>query len=128
MSPRVQRRSPLPGVARHRRQCDPFSPFRRRRALSGGVDSSVAATLVARAIGGRLTCVFVNNGLLREGEAETVQEVFGRHFGMNLVYVDATESFLRRLAGVTDPEQKRKTMRGTIVRWKAGIPRIGAVE
>jgi GMP synthase (glutamine-hydrolysing) len=76
-------------------------------ALSGGVDSSVAAALIHRAIGDQLTPVFVNTGLLREGEAETVREVFGRHFKMNLVYVDATERFLTRLAGVTDPEQKR---------------------
>ena len=85
-------------------------------ALSGGVDSSVAAALIHRAIGDQLTPVFVNNGLLREGEAETVQEVFGRHFGMNLVYVDATESFLRRLAGVSDPEQKRRIIGDEFIR------------
>jgi len=76
-------------------------------ALSGGVDSSVAAALIHRAIGDQLTPVFVNTGLLRAGEAETVREIFGRHFKMNLVYVDATDRFLTRLAGVTDPEQKR---------------------
>jgi GMP synthase (glutamine-hydrolysing) len=85
-------------------------------ALSGGVDSSVAAALIHRAIGDQLTPVFVNNGLLREGEPETVREVFGRHFGMNLVYVDATENFLRRLAGVTDPEQKRKIIGDEFIR------------
>ncbi len=85
-------------------------------ALSGGVDSSVAAALIHRAIGDQLTPVFVNNGLLREGEAETVREVFGRHFGMQLVYVDATERFLTRLAGVTDPEQKRKIIGDEFVR------------
>ncbi|HYI14003.1 MAG TPA: glutamine-hydrolyzing GMP synthase, partial [Thermomicrobiales bacterium] len=84
--------------------------------LSGGVDSSVAAALIHRAIGDQLTPVFVNNGLLREGEAGTVQEVFGRHFGMNLVYVDATESFLRRLTGVSDPEQKRKIIGDEFIR------------
>ena len=84
--------------------------------LSGGVDSSVAAALLHRAIGDRLTPVFVNNGLLRQGEAELVQEVFARHFGMNLVYVDATQRFLTRLAGVTDPEEKRKTIGDEFVR------------
>jgi GMP synthase (glutamine-hydrolysing) len=76
-------------------------------ALSGGVDSSVAAALIHEAIGAQLTPVFVNTGLLREGEADTVQDVFERHFKMNLVYVDATERFMTRLAGVTDPEKKR---------------------
>ncbi len=76
-------------------------------ALSGGVDSSVAAALIHQAIGQQLTPVFVNTGLLREGEAETVQDVFERHFKMNLVYVDATERFMKRLDGVTDPEKKR---------------------
>jgi GMP synthase (glutamine-hydrolysing) len=85
-------------------------------ALSGGVDSSVAAALIHRAIGDRLTPVFVNNGLLREGEAEMVQEVFGRHFGMNLVYVDATDRFLGRLRSVTDPEEKRKTIGDEFIR------------
>ena len=85
-------------------------------ALSGGVDSSVAAALIHRAIGDQLTPVFVNNGLLREGEAATVREVFGRHFGMQLVYVDATERFLTRLAGVADPEQKRKIIGDEFVR------------
>ena len=76
--------------------------------LSGGVDSSVAAALIHRAIGDQLTPVFVDNGLLRLGEAELVREVFGRNFGMHLVFVDASERFLGRLAGVTDPEEKRK--------------------
>ena len=82
--------------------------------LSGGVDSSVAAALIHRAIGDQLTPVFVNNGLLRLGEAELVQEVFSRAFGMKLVYVDATDRFLGRLAGVTDPEEKRKIIGGRI--------------
>ena len=76
--------------------------------LSGGVDSSVAAVLIHRAIGDQLTCVFVNNGLLRKGEAELVQKVFRGNFHINLVYVDAEKRFLDALKGVTDPEQKRK--------------------
>ncbi len=77
-------------------------------ALSGGVDSSVAALLVHRAIGDRLHCIFVDNGVLREGERKQVEEVFGRMFHLPLVTVDAADRFLDRLAGVTDPEQKRK--------------------
>jgi len=77
-------------------------------ALSGGVDSAVTAALIHRAIGDQLTPVFVDTGLLREGEPETVREVFGRHFHMNLVSIDASERFLNRLRGVIDPEQKRK--------------------
>jgi GMP synthase (glutamine-hydrolysing) len=77
-------------------------------ALSGGVDSSVAATLVARAIGGRLTCVFVNNGLLRKNEFQKVQATLRDRLGLSLVAVDASQRFLSRLAGVTDPEKKRR--------------------
>ncbi len=77
-------------------------------ALSGGVDSSVAASLVHRAIGSRLTCVFVNNGLLRKNEFEKVQHTLRDHLGLNLRAVDASQTFLDALAGVTDPEQKRK--------------------
>lgn len=76
--------------------------------LSGGVDSSVVAVLIHKAIGDQLTCVFVNNGLLRKGEAEKVVNLFSKHFKINLKYVDATDRFLDKLAGVTDPEQKRK--------------------
>jgi GMP synthase (glutamine-hydrolysing) len=76
-------------------------------ALSGGVDSTVTAMLVHRAVGSRLTCVFVNNGLLRKGEAEEVLHLFRNHH-LNLVYVDATQDFLDLLNGVTDPEEKRK--------------------
>jgi GMP synthase (glutamine-hydrolysing) len=76
--------------------------------LSGGVDSSVAAALIHRAIGDQLTCIFVNNGLLRAREAEVVQEVFGRNFALRLQYEDATKLFLQKLKGVTDPEKKRK--------------------
>lgn len=77
-------------------------------ALSGGVDSSVAAVLVHRAIGERLTCVFVNNGVLRKDEFRKVQENLRDKLGLNLIGVDASERFLSHLAGVTDPEQKRK--------------------
>jgi GMP synthase (glutamine-hydrolysing) len=77
-------------------------------ALSGGVDSSVAALLVHRAIGEQLTCVFVDTGLLRAGEAEQVEDTFARHFRVPLVHVKAADRFLARLARVTDPEDKRK--------------------
>jgi GMP synthase (glutamine-hydrolysing) len=76
--------------------------------LSGGVDSTVAAALVHEAIGDRQTCVFVNNGLLREGEFETTCELFGRKMSLNVVGVDATEQFLSALKGVVDPEEKRR--------------------
>jgi GMP synthase (glutamine-hydrolysing) len=85
-------------------------------ALSGGVDSSVAALLVHRAIGSRLTCVFVDTGLLRHGEAEQVEETFRRDFKVNLVHVKAADRFLERLAGVTDPEAKRKAIGGEFIR------------
>lgn len=78
--------------------------------LSGGVDSSVTAALIHRAVGEQLTCVFVNNGLLRKGEPEMVQRVFRDNFHVNLVYVDAEERFLRALAGISEPETKRKTI------------------
>jgi GMP synthase (glutamine-hydrolysing) len=77
-------------------------------ALSGGVDSSVVAILIHKAIGDQLHCIFVNNGLLRKGEAERVQNLFTRHFRINLDYVDASERFLGKLTGISDPEQKRK--------------------
>jgi GMP synthase (glutamine-hydrolysing) len=76
--------------------------------LSGGVDSSVVAALLHKAIGDQLTCIFVNNGLLRAREEELVQRVFGENFHVRLKYVDATDRFLDKLRGVTDPEQKRK--------------------
>ena len=77
-------------------------------ALSGGVDSSVCAALLIRAIGDNLTCVHVNHGLLRKGESEQVIKVFKEQLGANLIYVDAVDEFLDALAGVEDPEQKRK--------------------
>ena len=76
--------------------------------LSGGVDSSVAAALIHRAIGDQLTCVFVDHGLLRLNEAENVMQMFARNLGVNVIHVDASADFMAKLAGVTDPEQKRK--------------------
>lgn len=77
-------------------------------ALSGGVDSSVVAVLIHKAIGDQLTCMFIDHGLLRKNEAESVMETFGRQFQMNLIKIDAQERFLSKLKGVSDPEQKRK--------------------
>ena len=85
-------------------------------ALSGGVDSAVTAGLLNQAIGERLTCIFVNNGLLRRGEAEAVQDTFKAGMGLNLMYVDASERFLARLRHVTDPEQKRKNIGEEFIR------------
>jgi GMP synthase (glutamine-hydrolysing) len=85
-------------------------------ALSGGVDSSVAALLVHRAIGEQLACVFVDTGLLRAGEAEQVEDTFARHFRVPLVHVKAADRFLARLAGVTDPEVKRKRIGEEFIR------------
>jgi GMP synthase (glutamine-hydrolysing) len=85
-------------------------------ALSGGVDSSVAALLVHRAIGDQLTCVFVDHGLNREGEPEQVEETFARHFRVPLVHVKAQDRFLARLAGVRDPEVKRKAIGEEFIR------------
>ncbi len=76
--------------------------------LSGGVDSSVAAALIHRAIGDQLTCVFVDHGLLRLNEGQMVMDMFARNLGVNVIHVDATDDFMGKLAGVTDPEQKRK--------------------
>jgi len=84
--------------------------------LSGGVDSGVAAALLHKAIGAQLTCVFVDNGLLRAGEREQVEETFSRALGLKLVVVDAADRFLGRLAGVTDPEEKRKRIGTEFVR------------
>lgn len=85
-------------------------------ALSGGVDSSVAAALVHKAIGNQLTCVFVDHGLLRHREAEEVIETFGGHFDMRLIHVDAADRFLAALAGVEDPERKRMIIGETFIR------------
>ena len=97
--------------------------------LSGGVDSSVAAALIHKAIGDQLTCIFVNNGLLRAREAEVVQEVFGRNFKVKLQYEDATALFLRKLKGVTDPEKKRKAIGKTFIDvFQAATKRAGKAK
>ena len=85
-------------------------------ALSGGVDSSVVAALLIKAVGKQLTCVHVNHGLLRKGEPEQVIEVFQNQMDANLVYVDAVDRFLDKLAGVADPEKKRKIIGGEFIR------------
>ena len=83
--------------------------------LSGGVDSSVAAALIHKAIGTQLTCVFVDHGLLRLNEAEQVMETFSRHLGVKVIHVDASDAFMGKLAGVSDPEAKRKIIGGEFV-------------
>ena len=85
-------------------------------ALSGGVDSSVVAALLIKAVGKQLTCVHVNHGLLRKGEPEQVVEVFRHQMDANLVYVDAVDRFLDKLAGVTEPEKKRKIIGAEFIR------------
>lgn len=84
--------------------------------LSGGVDSSVAAVLINKAIGRELTCIFINNGLLRKGEAERVKKTFQKYFHINLRYVNAESRFLKALKGVTDPEKKRKIIGREFIR------------
>jgi len=97
--------------------------------LSGGVDSSVAAVLTHRAIGDALTCIFVDHGLLRNGEACEVQKVFQGHFHMNLVVVDARDRFLGRLAGTRDPEAKRKIIGEEFIRvFEEEARRLGQVR
>ncbi len=96
-------------------------------ALSGGVDSAVAALLVHRAVGDRLRCIFVDNGVLRAGEREQVEDVFGRMFHLPLVTVDASRRFLGKLAGVADPEQKRKIIgREFIAVFEEEVERLSA--
>ena len=85
-------------------------------ALSGGVDSSVVAALLIKAIGKQLVCVHVNHGLMRKGESEQVIEVFGKELDANLIYVDATDRFLNLLEGVSAPEQKRKIIGGEFIK------------
>ncbi len=85
-------------------------------ALSGGVDSSVVAALLIKAIGKQLVCVHVNHGLMRKGESEQVIEVFGKQLDANLVYIDATDRYLDKLAGVSDPERKRKIIGEEFIR------------
>ncbi len=97
--------------------------------LSGGVDSSVCAALIHKAIGNNLICVFVNHGLLRKGEFEQVQQVFKDQFGMNLVAVDAEDRFLDKLQGVSDPEKKRKIIGEEFVRvFEEEAKKLGKVE
>ncbi|MGA3182410.1 MAG: glutamine-hydrolyzing GMP synthase [Verrucomicrobiota bacterium] len=97
--------------------------------LSGGVDSSVAAALLHKAIGPRLTCIFVNNGLLRGGEAEVVREVFVRHFKIKLHYENAAKLFLGGLKGVTSPERKRKIIGANFIKvFQAAARRAGAAK
>ena len=97
--------------------------------LSGGVDSSVAAALLHKAIGAQLTCIFVNNGLLRAREAEVVQEVFGRHFKLKLQYENCSKLFLDKLKGVTDPERKLKIIGKTFIDvFQAATQRAGKAK
>ena len=98
-------------------------------ALSGGVDSSVVATLIHRAIGDQLTCIFVNHGLLRREEVERTFNVFRLNLGMNIIYVDASERFLQRLKGITDPEMKRKAIGEEFIRvFEEEASKIGKVD
>ena len=98
-------------------------------ALSGGVDSSVVAALLLKAIGDKLVCVHVNHGLMRKGESEAVVEIFGKELKANLIYVDATDRFLSKLENVADPEQKRKIIGGEFIRvFEEEAKKIGAVD
>jgi len=97
--------------------------------LSGGVDSSVTAALLHRAIGDQLTCVFVDNGLLRKNERERVEKLYGDHFHLNLKVADARDQFLNALAGVTDPEQKRKIIGRVFIEvFESAIEELGDVQ
>lgn len=98
-------------------------------AFSGGVDSSVAALLVHKAIGRNLTCIFVDHGLLRKNEGDLVEEVFGQQFGMKLIRVNAQERFLKKLAGVTEPEKKRKIIGEEFIRvFEEEAEKLGHVD
>lgn len=98
-------------------------------ALSGGVDSSVAAVLVHRAIGDKLTCVFVDHGLLRKDEGDQVEEIFGKQFAMKLIRVNAEERFLGKLSGVSDPERKRKIIGEEFIRvFEEESNKIGEID
>ncbi len=98
-------------------------------ALSGGVDSSVVASLIHQAIGNQLTCIFVNNGLLRREEEQRTLDVFRRNLGMNINYVDASQIFLKRLKGITDPETKRKVIGAEFINvFEEEAKKIGKVD
>jgi GMP synthase (glutamine-hydrolysing) len=98
-------------------------------ALSGGVDSAVAAALVHRAVGDRLTCIYVDHGLMRKKESDLLRVTFEQNLGMNLVMVDARERFLARLAGVTDPEQKRRIIGDEFIRvFEEEATKLGAID
>jgi GMP synthase (glutamine-hydrolysing) len=98
-------------------------------ALSGGVDSAVTATIVDRAIGNKLTCIFINNGLLRRDEPERVLDTFKRNLKMDVVYVDATDRFLERLKGVTDPEKKRQLIGNEFIQiFEEEAARLGKID
>ena len=98
-------------------------------ALSGGVDSSVAAALVQRAVGHQLTCIYVDTGLMRKGESEQVVETFRRHIGIELIHIDAGDRFFERLAGVTDPETKRKIIGEEFIRvFEEEARKLGSVR
>ena len=98
-------------------------------ALSGGVDSSVAAVLLSKAIGKNLTCIFVDHGLLRKNEAEEVEEIFTKKFNVNFIKVDAKDRFLNKLKGITSPEQKRKIIGEEFIRvFEEEAKKIGTVD
>lgn len=98
-------------------------------ALSGGVDSSVSAVLIHKAVGNQLTCIFVDHGLLRKNEADEVETVFKKEYNMNLIRVDAQDRFLTKLAGVTDPERKRKIIGEEFIRvFEEEAKKIGTVD
>ena len=98
-------------------------------ALSGGVDSSVAAVLLSKAIGKNLTCIFVDHGLLRKNEGDEVEEIFTKNYDLNFIRVDAKERFLGKLAGVTDPERKRKIIGEEFIRvFEQEAKKIGTVD
>jgi GMP synthase (glutamine-hydrolysing) len=98
-------------------------------ALSGGVDSAVAATLVHRAVGDQLTCIYVDHGLMRKRESELLRETFAQSYGMDLLMIDARERFLRRLAGVEDPEQKRRIIGDEFIRvFEEEAAKLGRID
>ncbi len=98
-------------------------------ALSGGVDSAVAAALVHRAVGDRLTCIYVDHGLMRKKESELLRETFGEHLGMHLVMVDARDRFLKRLLGVDDPEAKRRIIGDEFIRvFEEEATKLGRID